>query len=141
MWVPLPPEDTLLSRATVLHSTYPGKKDSHSPFRGSFPPSPHLHDLGCHSQQPPPWQEATELLPCLDSHCASHCRADPAVCECTCTRLLITPECLPQLPLEKCRSSGYSGDHQGSGPQGPRHLLHSILHILSLRQVAFGSKD
>lgn len=107
------------------------------------------------------------FLPCLDSQCASHCRADPAVCACTCTWLLITPECLPQLPLEKCRSSGYSGDHdwqQRRAPgirvtvardlacPGPRCLitgistmsrgcflciLHSILHIFSLRQVAF----
>lgn len=81
-----------------------------SHLRGSFPSSPHLRDLGCSSEQPPPWQEATELLPCLDSQCASHCRADPAVCVCTCTWLLITPECLPQLPLEKCRSSGYSSN-------------------------------
>lgn len=133
---------------------------------GSFLSSPHLHDLGCSSQQPPSWQEATVLLPCLDSQCARHCRADPAVCACTCTWLLITPECLPQLLLEKCRSSGYSGHHdwwrRAPGIRvtvamdlaywGPRCLitgistmscgcffciLHSILHIFSLRQVAF----
>lgn len=109
---------TLSFKATVLHSIYSGKKDGHSPRRGSFPSSPHLHDFGCSSKQPPPWQEATELLPCLDRQCASHCRADPAVCARTCAWLLITPECLPQLLLEKCRSSGYSsnGDWQWRAP-------------------------
>lgn len=95
-----------------------------SHLRGSFPSSPHLHDLGCSSEQPPPWQEATELLPCLDSQCASHCRADPAVCVCTCTWLVITPECLPQLPLENVGHLGTAAIvtdsvHYGSGSQWP----------------------